>query len=165
MKKILINYNGKTIFAFVVGDYKVTISQEDAEKDSSVVQMFTNGETIDCIELDQCKECGKWCSEDDGLYGDGICDSCAVLCFDCEVYFNHKTMHSISNEEMICQECVKKRQESNDLWEEFGDIPINKDEEIDIDWREFKKGTPREDIWHWFEEKYDLSVAKDLMGV
>lgn len=51
------------------------------------------------------------------------------------------------------------------LWNSLGDVPIDEDECIDIDWNGFDKGTHREDIWHFFEETYNVSVAKDLMGV
>lgn len=51
-----------------------------------------------------------------------------------------------------------------DLWEEFGDIPMDPDtEEIEEPWKHFLPGTHREDIWHWFEEQFNVSVAK-LMG-
>ena len=39
-----------------------------------------------------------------------------------------------------------------ELWEEFGKP-----------WRLFPTGTHREDVWHWFEESFGLSVAEDLM--
>lgn len=58
---------------------------------------------------------------------------------------------------------MSDKDEARKLWAELGDIPINNDEEIDVSWNIFPKGTPRQDIWHWFEEKYDISVAKDLM--
>ena len=49
------------------------------------------------------------------------------------------------------------------LWEEFGDVPMNPDTEcIEEDWLTFKKGAHREEIWHWFEEHFGISVA-DLM--
>jgi len=52
------------------------------------------------------------------------------------------------------------------LWEEFGNTPINPDtEEIEIEWNGFSAGTHREDIWHWFEETFNISVAEDLMGL
>lgn len=52
------------------------------------------------------------------------------------------------------------------LWEKFGDIPMNPDtEEIEIAWNGFNPGTNREDIWHWFEETFNVSVAEDLMRV
>jgi hypothetical protein len=58
-----------------------------------------------------------------------------------------------------------ENEKAKKLWAELGDIPINEDDEIDVDWHIFTKGTPKEDIWHWFENEFDLSVAKDLMGM
>lgn len=51
------------------------------------------------------------------------------------------------------------------LWESLGNVPIDEDECIDEDWNGFSKGTHREDIWHFFEDTYNVSVAKDLMGI
>lgn len=51
-----------------------------------------------------------------------------------------------------------------DLWEEFGEVPMNPEtEEIEEPWRHFLPGTHREEIWHWFEEQFAISVAV-LMG-
>ena len=53
-----------------------------------------------------------------------------------------------------------------DLWEEFGDVLMNPEtEEIEEPWKHFLPGTHREDIWHWFEERFNISVAEDLMHV
>jgi len=52
---------------------------------------------------------------------------------------------------------------AQELWEQLGDVPVNEYEEIDIDWHHFKSGTCIYDIWHWFEDEFNLSVAKDLM--
>jgi hypothetical protein len=49
------------------------------------------------------------------------------------------------------------------LWEVLGDIPINDREEIEKPFLHFKIGTPRENIWHWFESTFNLSVSIDLM--
>ena len=38
-------------------------------------------------------------------------------------------------------------------------------EEIEEPWKHFLPGTHREDIWHWFEERFNISVAEDLMHV
>lgn len=51
------------------------------------------------------------------------------------------------------------------LWSELGDIDTNEDECITKDWRLFPSGTCVLDIWLWFEEEFNLSVAKDLMFV
>lgn len=50
-----------------------------------------------------------------------------------------------------------------ELWLEFGDVPMNPDtEEIEQEWNSFLIGTHREEIWHWFEEQFNISVV-DLM--
>ena len=55
---------------------------------------------------------------------------------------------------------------AKELWSRFGDIPMDPEtEEIECDWNGFKKGTHREEIWHWFEETFSVSVAEDLMYV
>lgn len=52
------------------------------------------------------------------------------------------------------------------LWSEFGDVPMDPETEcIESEWHGFPAGTHREIIWHWFEETYDVSVARDLMNV
>jgi len=51
------------------------------------------------------------------------------------------------------------------LWAEFGDVPMNPETEcIEMPWLLFPAGTHREEIWHWFEEAFGVSVAEDLMG-
>ena len=53
----------------------------------------------------------------------------------------------------------------NELWEEFGDVPMNPETEcIEVSWRGFPSGTHREDIWHWFEEKFGVKVYDLMMG-
>ena len=46
-----------------------------------------------------------------------------------------------------------------ELWEEFGDIPMNPETEcIEVQWCEFPAGTHREEIWYWFEGTFNVSV-------
>lgn len=53
-----------------------------------------------------------------------------------------------------------------DLWDELGDLPMDPETEcMEAPFQGFPAGTHREDIWHWFEETFHLSVATDLMGV
>ena len=59
---------------------------------------------------------------------------------------------------------------ANKLWEKLGNIPVNEDEEIDEDFDTetgiiFEKGTETTEIWHWFEDEFNLSVAEDLMNL
>jgi len=50
------------------------------------------------------------------------------------------------------------------LWTEFGDIPMDLETEcIEQSWHGFPAGTHREEIWHWFEETFQISVAEALM--
>ena len=71
-----------------------------------------------------------------------------------------------------------KRRAGNDIyclevakscWDKLGDVSVNEDDEIDEDFNvlntTFDKGTDKFEIWHWFEETFNLSVAKDLMNL
>lgn len=50
-----------------------------------------------------------------------------------------------------------------DLWEEFGDIPMDPvSETINKPWHRFPAGTHREKIWHWFEGTFNINI-KDLL--
>lgn len=38
------------------------------------------------------------------------------------------------------------------MWEELGDIPVNEEgTKIEQDFYIWKKGTEKEDVWHWFD--------------
>lgn len=70
------------------------------------------------------------------------------------------------------KEIVNAKEESKrisavrELWMKFGEIPMNPETEcIEEEWHGFPAGTFREDIWHWFEETFNVSVAEDLMGL
>ena len=45
-----------------------------------------------------------------------------------------------------------------DLWEQFGEIPINDCDEIEKPFLHFPAGTYRFDIWHWFDERWPGGV-------
>lgn len=47
-----------------------------------------------------------------------------------------------------------------ELWAAFGDVPMNPEtEKMEEDFLTFPAGTDREDIWHWFDERYSKGVA------
>ncbi len=48
------------------------------------------------------------------------------------------------------------------IWEEFGNIPTNSDDEIETDFYWWEKGTYRLDIWQWFDEKLPNGLALDF---
>lgn len=61
-------------------------------------------------------------------------------------------------DELICDENVER------WWDELSDVPFddhdpNHDMVLAEDWRRFKKGTKREDIWRWFDEHHSRGVA------
>ena len=47
----------------------------------------------------------------------------------------------------------------DNLWEKLSDIPINKNENIDENFYIWKKGTNREIIWHWFDERIENGIG------
>ncbi len=49
------------------------------------------------------------------------------------------------------------------FWELLGDVPVNEDDEIDIDFLIFDKGTDKFDIWHWFEETFETQIGGKYM--
>lgn len=51
------------------------------------------------------------------------------------------------------------------LWALFGDIAIDDNECIKSPFESFQIGTDRYEIFHWFEETFNLSVTKDLMYI
>jgi hypothetical protein len=55
---------------------------------------------------------------------------------------------------------TKKLKECDELWENLGDVPVNESEEIEEDFLHFEKGTDVYEIWHWFEETYNISVGR-----
>jgi hypothetical protein len=48
------------------------------------------------------------------------------------------------------------------MWEEFADTPINFEDEIEVDFYLWEKGTYRFNIWHWFDEKLPNGLAIDF---
>ncbi len=96
-----ITYHEEKIEAIILGSNKVGITQQD---DGCEGRIRGSG----LIELDECLGCGKWCSEDEGLYGDGYCDGCAEMCCGCQCYFNRKDMTLVGDEVYVCNECKDK---------------------------------------------------------
>lgn len=45
------------------------------------------------------------------------------------------------------------------FWDLFADVPMNPETEaIETSFLHFSKGTPREDIWYWFDEQHSKGV-------
>ena len=52
-----------------------------------------------------------------------------------------------------------------ELWEAFGEVPIDNNDKILERFCKFPQGTSRLEVWTWFEEEFNVSVAMDLMGL
>ncbi len=92
---ILIEYNGRAVLATVVSEYKVVLTGLDHDE-------------LTGIDLDQCKECGAWKSEDEELYGDGLCTNCCVMCDTCQQY--KRTAQMMDFKTIDCNQCVSCNQ-------------------------------------------------------
>lgn len=50
-----------------------------------------------------------------------------------------------------------------ELWELFSKIPVNVNEEIEVEFLSFPAGTSKFDVWHWFDEGCPNNLHDDLM--
>lgn len=52
-----------------------------------------------------------------------------------------------------------------EMWAQFADVPMNPETEcIEERFMGWEPGTHREEIWHWFDERYSKGVAYLLYG-
>lgn len=55
--------------------------------------------------------------------------------------------------------------ELEELWAELEDVPMDPETEcMEEAFLHFPAGTPREEIWHWFDERHSKGVAYLLYG-
>lgn len=54
---------------------------------------------------------------------------------------------------------------SEKLWQALGDVPQDREGNLDGSFLHFPKGTNIELVWGWFESTFELSVAEDLMKI
>lgn len=50
-------------------------------------------------------------------------------------------------------------EELEKMWDELGDVPVDEDECLDIDWQGWDKGTYREEVWDWFDKQHSKGVG------
>lgn len=73
----------------------------------------------------------------------------------------------VEKDKMLYLDVLRERKDEtlSELWKELGDVTIDpKTECITQDWYDFKAGTPREDIWHWFDEMHSKGVVYLMYG-
>lgn len=72
-------------------------------------------------------------------------------------YQDYCDIHDALNEIDTLQD---RDEELEELWGQFADIPMNVETEcIEGPFLSFTAGTGREEIWHWFNERYSKGVA------
>lgn len=54
---------------------------------------------------------------------------------------------------------------AKDLWIKLGNVPIDEYECIELGFLHFPPGTERENIWHWFEAQFPITVHELMYGV
>lgn len=105
------------------------------------------------IEIYYCTQCGSsnvevqaWINPNTnevfGWIGD-FCGNIEHYCCDCEDHVNLATLP--------------------ELWEQFSNIPVNNDDEIEEDFLCFEKGTSKFDVWRWFDDRCPNNLHDYLM--
>ena len=48
------------------------------------------------------------------------------------------------------------------LWEQFGDVPVNDDDQIEESFLHFPIGSDKMDIWSWFDEQLPNGIVQNF---
>ncbi len=49
------------------------------------------------------------------------------------------------------------------LWQELADIQVDENDKILKRFKQFKKGTHKFEIWHWFDDNHSFGLMNGLM--
>lgn len=101
--------------------------------------------------LVRCNKCG-WIGKDDqlGLYYEDDTEYCPK-CKNVDALMDLDDGNTFEKNEL------------EKLWEFFGGIPVNDNDEIEEEFLGFPEGVHKEDVWHWFDEKYPAGVCRLMM--
>ena len=78
------------------------------------------------------------------------------------IIFSLSSVHPISKSGTLFKLSIRPKLESVSKLNN-SKLRVNEEEEIESDFLHFNKGTHVYDIWHWFEETFDISAGEDLM--
>lgn len=69
-------------------------------------------------------------------------------------------------EDCWCKNCKKhvRLLTLEELWDQFSEIPVNNDDEIEGDFLFFYTGTSKFDVWHWFDDRCPNNLNDDLLN-
>lgn len=100
------------------------------------------------------------------------CTSCGSTDVEAIMWVNPNTQEILNyydgfdqNNNNYCHCCdgYVKLNTLQQLWQAFEEIPVNNDDEIEMDFLNFPKGTSKFDVWHWFDERCPHNLHDDLM--
>ena len=100
------------------------------------------------MNIVRCNACGKWLGKEEelGLYYADDTEYCPD-CKDTEALMD------------VNYECSFDCNELEKLWNLFGEIPVDNNDEIQEEFLGFPEGTDRIEIWQWFDERYPKGVV------
>ena len=103
-------------------------------------------------------DAGSFQSDSHGAWQSINCENCDKEWFDEYEMVAITIWDDIKKPELPINETDLKTIDVLWLWEQLGDVPVDDEECIDTPWLDFPAGTHREEIWHWFEEFFNISV-------
>lgn len=79
--------------------------------------------------------------------------------------FDSLVTNPVDEEDGWCEDCEYNVElvTLEQLWDDFSQVSINADDEIEESFLGFDAGTSRFDVWHWFDERCPNGLAVDLM--
>lgn len=68
-------------------------------------------------------------------------------------------------EDTWCDDCEEHTglRTLKELWEDFSEVGVDNDDNITSGFMCFPAGTPKFDVWHWFDERCPNNLHDDLL--
>ena len=100
------------------------------------------------MRIVRCNFCGRWIGRDEdvGLYYNTDTEYCPEC----------KCTEALMDVDYGCKFTDRELEQ---LWELFGDIPVDDNENILEEFLGFPEKTDRMEIWHWFDEQYSKGIV------
>ena len=72
----------------------------------------------------------------------------------------------LEREDVWCEDCEEHSEIATlgELWTSFSNIPVNDEDKIEVDFLCFSKGTNRNKVLEWFDERCPNGIEKDLIS-
>lgn len=102
------------------------------------------------------------------------CSQCGSSDVDIRVWVNPNT-HTITQdplevtdiEDCWCNNCEEHTEIKTleELWNDFSDVEVDADDNIETDFLNFEAGTSKFDVWHWFDDRCPNNLHDDLLNI